>query len=282
MSQLGPNSESKPVSKLELNQQPNQELEPELNQNQKQNYDAVFRIHNLQYTYSPKSESILSIEEWRLNHGDRVFLYGDSGSGKTTLLNLLCGILLPTKGRIVLFDEQINTLPNRKRDAFRAQNIGVVFQTFNLINYLSVMKNIELAAYFAGSSRLTGSSRVNTTQSNNNASVVEHRAIELAQSLRLSPSILHKKVMHLSTGQQQRVAIMRALINQPKLLLVDEPTSALDASARDAFMRELMDICDSENTTLIFVSHDHALGTYFEHQVDLSELNHQSSLGAAS
>jgi putative ABC transport system ATP-binding protein len=79
--------------------------------------------------------------------------------------------------------------------------------------------------------------------------------------------------MHLSTGQQQRVAIVRALINHPKLLLVDEPTSALDASAKDAFMRELIHICDLDKVTLIFVSHDLALGNYFDRQIELATLN---------
>lgn len=224
--------------------------------------DYALKIENMRYAYSSKDAPILSIKQWQLHLGDRVFLYGDSGSGKTTLLNLLCGIVLPNCGRIVLFDEEINIMTNPKRDAFRAQNIGVVFQKFNLIPYLSVLKNIQLAALFA-----------KNTLHKKDAANLNMRAITLLKNLNLPKDILNKQVMHLSTGQQQRVAIVRALINHPKLLLVDEPTSALDASAKDAFMRELMHICDLDKVTLIFVSHDLALGNYFDRQIELATLN---------
>lgn len=222
----------------------------------------ALEIKNMCYTYPNNNDAILSITEWQLKLGERVFLYGDSGSGKSTFLNLLCGILLPNSGCIKLFNQEINNLSNRKRDAFRAKNIGVVFQKFNLIPYLTVAKNIELAAFFAK----------NSFKKNDSTQLIT-RAQTLIESLNLPKDVLIKQVKHLSTGQQQRVAIARALINQPKLLLVDEPTSALDASARDAFMQVLIDMCDAANTTLIFVSHDIALGNYFENQVDLSSLN---------
>lgn len=226
-------------------------------------------LQGVEYSYSQgkaKDKStnlVLAINEWQIKQAERVFLYGDSGSGKTTLLNLLCGILLPTSGSIHLFGEDITGLSNAKRDTFRAQNIGVVFQKFNLIPYLTVFKNIQLAAYFANQGK------------SDNADLAE-RANALLKSLALPQDVLHKQVRQLSVGQQQRVAIARALINQPKLLLVDEPTSALDASARDAFMHVLMQMCDEANTTLIFVSHDAALGEYFERKVDLMALNKAS------
>ena len=224
-------------------------------------------ILDVQYSYEKQKKrlnennNVLSIESWQLAQGERVFLYGDSGSGKTTLLNLLCGILQPSSGHISLFGENITELSNTKRDTFRAQNIGVVFQKFNLIPYLSVYKNIQLAAYFAKSQ---------------GSESLQQRARNLISALNLPSSILHKQVAQLSVGQQQRVAIARALVNEPKLLLVDEPTSALDASARDAFMQLLMQMCSESNTSLIFVSHDTALGEYFERKVDLMTLNKAS------
>ncbi|WP_395338489.1 ABC transporter ATP-binding protein [Ningiella sp. W23] len=221
--------------------------------------EPALSIEDVNFAYSKNGDSVLSVKSWQLLPAERVFLYGDSGSGKTTLLNLLCGIMVPSQGRIKLFGEAINELSNRKRDAFRAKNIGVVFQRFNLIPYLSVAKNIELAAFFAKAA--TGNKDVTA------------RAKELIKHLKLPTEVLNKQVTQLSTGQQQRVAIARALINEPKMLLVDEPTSALDASARDAFMKILMEICDEANTTLIFVSHDIALGDYFERKVDLANLN---------
>ena len=224
---------------------------------------AAIEINTLSYAYE-LDKSILSIPQWSLGQGDRVFLYGDSGSGKTTLLNLLCGILTPSNGSIVLFGEDIATMTNRQRDTFRAQHIGVVFQQFNLIPYLTVFKNIQLAAYFARTSR-------HQTQQ------LLPRAESLINTLGLPNDVLHKQVNQLSVGQQQRVAIARALINQPKLLLVDEPTSALDASARDAFMQLLMRICEADQTSLIFVSHDAGLGEYFDRKVDLTQLNEISA-----
>lgn len=224
---------------------------------------AAIALNRLSYGYQT-DKSILSIPRWSLHQGERVFLYGASGSGKTTLLNLLCGILMPTAGSIELFGHNIAALAARQRDTFRAQHIGVVFQQFNLISYLTVFKNIQLAAYFA-------------TSSGHQAPGVLSRAEALINTLGLPVEILHQQVNQLSVGQQQRVAIARALINQPKLLLVDEPTSALDASARDAFMHLLMQICEENQTSLIFVSHDAGLGEYFERKVDLTELNEESS-----
>jgi putative ABC transport system ATP-binding protein len=222
----------------------------------------ALEIENLRYAYSKDTASVLSIPEWQLKLGERVFLYGDSGTGKTTFLNILCGIMVPNSGRITLFNEELDNMSDRKRDRFRAKNIGVVFQKFNLIPYLTVTKNIELAAFFANYSMF---------KSDNTG--IKIRTQTLIENLNLPKDILNTQVRYLSTGQQQRVAIARALINQPKLLLVDEPTSALDASARDAFMQVLMHVCDAANTTLIFVSHDLALGNYFERKVDLSSLS---------
>ncbi|MDT0595189.1 ATP-binding cassette domain-containing protein [Glaciecola petra] len=230
-------------------------------------------VKNISYSYTKsqksamKSSNILEIKAWQIEQGERIFLYGDSGSGKTTLLNLLCGILLPNEGAINLLGENISALSNSKRDSFRAQNIGVVFQRLNLINYLSVLNNIHLATYFANRF-------LNSFSSNgiNNKQFI-NRARTLTDSLGLPDDVLTRHVSQLSVGQQQRVAIARALINAPKILLVDEPTSALDASARDAFMDVLLEMCNQQNTSLVFVSHDTSLGKHFDRKVDLMSLN---------
>ncbi len=216
-------------------------------------------VKNLEYTYSKfdKSELIIDIPEWQVAEGEQIFMVGDSGSGKTTLLNLLCGILTPGNGKILLLNENLNHLSQSQKDAFRANNIGVVFQRFNLIPYLSVFDNIQLAAVLA----------------KNKSSFNRNRVKELVQLLKLPLSILEQKVSQLSVGQQQRVAIVRAFINKPQILLVDEPTSALDASARDAFMGLLMELCRQQQATLIFVSHDQTLSKHFSSIVDLTSLN---------
>lgn len=211
-------------------------------------------VHDLKFQYS-KSDTALCCHHWSVQAASQIFLYGDSGSGKSTLLNLLSGILKPTSGAIELAGVDISALSANKLDRFRAQNIGVVFQQFNLIPYLNVIQNVQLAEYFA-----------KRTPSN-------PKALEpMLDSLNLATSILNQKVSNLSVGQKQRVAIMRALINSPKLLLVDEPTSALDASARDGFMQLLLSITEAKQTTLIFVSHDTALRQHFTKHIAVTDI----------
>lgn len=221
---------------------------------------APIEINNLVFKYESKQRKqkpVLEIENWVVNKNERVFLYGDSGSGKTTLLNLLCGLYKSTTGTIKLQGQDLGSLSGAKRDAFRAKNIGVVFQSFNLVPYLSVFKNIQLASFFAN--------QLNAD--------LKKRAQSLAASLRLPEDIMERRVAELSVGQQQRVAIVRAMINKPNILLVDEPTSALDASARDAFMNELTSLSNQASTAMVFVSHDKTLEKYFDTSVNLNTLN---------
>ncbi|MBT81544.1 MAG: hypothetical protein CL587_14275 [Alteromonadaceae bacterium] len=197
----------------------------------------------------------MTLPEWTVEKGERIFLHGPSGSGKTTLLNMLAGVLNADSGDITLLGEDFSSLSSGKRDGFRARHIGVVFQQFNLVPHLSVLKNIELAAYFGG-----------------NKSNVESKAAGLINALKLPAEVLTQSAKSLSVGQQQRVAIARALINEPEILLVDEPTSALDTDARDAFMTLLIDLCKQHHTTLIFVSHDKSLAQYLSSSVSLQSL----------
>lgn len=230
--------------------------------------EYALALSNVRHQYHKKNASgpVLSIPQWQVKQGDHVFLHGDSGSGKSTLLNLLSGVLTPTSGSINLLGQDICQLSSAKRDAFRANHIGVVFQTFNLIPYLPVIKNIQLAAYFAGKK-----------SANKDMQAVRTRAEEMLSHLNLSVEVLDKPVNQLSIGQQQRVAIVRALVNAPEILLVDEPTSALDASARDAFMKVLLSVSKEAQTTLIFVSHDQSLRDYFSIATDIQTLFEEPS-----
>ena len=218
---------------------------------------SIVEIDNLVFSYGKNSPAVIDIENWQLNKAERIFLQGQSGSGKSTLLNLLSGTLSPQQGEVRLFQQPFSSLSSRKRDKFRAKHIGVVFQQFNLIPYLSVQDNIEAAAWFAG---------------NKNAQLQE-KIKHLVAQLQLPQTLLQQSASQLSVGQQQRVAIARALINQPGLLIVDEPTSALDADARDKFMQLLLNCCDEVQSTLIFVSHDKALSQYFASSVSLADIN---------
>jgi putative ABC transport system ATP-binding protein len=223
--------------------------------------DAI-KLHNLNYTFQGSSLPVLSIPAWQVARNERVFLQGESGSGKSTLLGLLAGLQLPTLGEVEILGARMSALAAGKRDRFRAKHLGVVFQQFNLIPYLSALENV-LAAQFGTSDRRGA----------------RQRAIELLESVNLPSSLHDRKAAALSIGQQQRVAIVRALINEPSLLLVDEPTSALDHNNRDAFLALLFDMLADMDCAMVFVSHDPTIGRLFDKQVRLAELNQVGGQG---
>ena len=199
----------------------------------------------------------LHIPALSLASGQHLFVRGASGSGKTTLLNLLCGITVPNAGEIWLNGQALHQLSAAKRDKLRAADIGVVFQQLNLIPYLSVLDNVLLRAAFAKAP----------------AAVMQQRAQYLLTALGLPASYWAQPASQLSVGQQQRVAIARALLTQPTLLIADEPTSALDADNRDAFIRLLLQEADRCGTTVIFVSHDAQLASYFGSVLQMDQLS---------
>ncbi|HBX61208.1 MAG TPA: ABC transporter ATP-binding protein [Methylophaga sp.] len=214
----------------------------------------AIQIDDFQFRYQQNSDSVvLQIAHWEIRKGETVFVYGPSGSGKSTLLNLLAGILLPQRGTIKLDEVILNQLSHRKRDAYRARHIGMVFQRFNLIPYLTVDDNIKLASHF----------------SKQDKQHLQQRSLELMNALQLDAKLLERPSSQLSVGQQQRVAIVRALVNQPELLIVDEPTSALDSDARDSFVDLLLGQVQAAKATLIFVSHDRSLAQHFSRQLDI-------------
>jgi putative ABC transport system ATP-binding protein len=224
--------------------------------------DAI-KLHNLNYTFQGSSLPVLSIPAWQVARNERVFLQGESGSGKSTLLGLLAGLQLPTLGEVEILGARMSALGVGKRDRFRAKLLGVVFQQFNLIPYLSALENVLLAAQFGTLDRRGA----------------RQRAIELLESVNLPSSLHDRKAAALSIGQQQRVAIVRALINEPSLLLVDEPTSALDHNNRDAFLALLFDMLADMDCAMVFVSHDPTIGRLFDKQVRLAELNQVGGQG---
>ena len=214
-------------------------------------------------TRSHKTEdtNVLDIPLWTVGRGERVFLYGPSGSGKTSLLNLLAGITQPRTGEVSLLGHSTTAMSARRRDRFRARHIGVVFQQFNLIPYLSVLDNVCLAAHFA---RQTADAA--------------DRAMHLLRALNLPASLDRRPARTLSVGQQQRVAVARALMSQPEIVLADEPSSALDSDHREAFMALLLEQVAELKTTLVFVSHDRSLASAFDQRLDLRELSRASAV----
>lgn len=223
----------------------------------------TIRISDLQFAW-PGSPSLLQIEAFELATGERLFLRGPSGSGKSTLLGLIAGVLETSNGLITVLDHQMTGLPGGQRDKIRADHLGVIFQMFNLVPYLSVVQNVLLPCRFS-------KRRLQAANENGGA---EAEAKRLLARLGLDDEALQSRnVTELSVGQQQRVAAARALIGNPSLIIADEPTSALDADSRDRFIELLSDEAKKTGAALLFVSHDAALAPLFDRAVDLSEIN---------
>jgi putative ABC transport system ATP-binding protein len=226
--------------------------------------EQVVGLTGLRFGWEP-SRPVLDIEGFELAPSERVFLAGASGSGKSTLLNLLGGVIRPDAGSVVILGQDITALPDRRVDRFRADHIGFVFQMFNLVPYLSTLENVLLPCRF--SARRAARAR-------RRSGSLEADARRLLEGLELSDESVHaRNVTALSIGQQQRVAVARALIGSPELLIADEPTSALDEGTRERFVELLFAECRLRGTTVLLVSHDARLGALFDRQVQLSCLN---------
>ena len=214
-------------------------------------------LSNISFFYKNHELEILKIPEWKLLPESKVFIQGESGTGKTTFLNLLCGLLIPQKGKIEIFGTQVNQLNGPQRDLFRAKNIGYVFQQFNLIPYLSAIDNILLASKFT----------------KNHSIQKRDKAKDLLLRLNIDRRVWFLEARKLSVGEQQRVAIARALINNPKLLIADEPTSALDSKNRENFMNLMMEVVIENRITLVCVGHDQEIAKFFNTVEKFSNIN---------
>ncbi len=217
----------------------------------------IIDIQKLKFNYNP-NQNILSIEELKIAEGEKVFLHGPSGLGKSTLLNIIAGVLKANSGEVKILGQNFNQTSQSLRDKIRGENIGYIFQNFNLIPYLNIKDNITLPC------------RINPNRAQNFDYVLQ--ADEIIESLGLTEHVL-KNVTDLSIGQQQRVAAARALIGNPKLVIADEPTSSLDEKNTEEFMKLLISECEKRKFTLLFVSHDSRLKQYFSRALSLSEIN---------
>lgn len=225
----------------------------------------MIRITDVTFRWRTGAEPVLDISSFEVASGERVFLKGPSGSGKTTLLNLLGGVVAPETGTVSVGGIDIAALPAARRDAFRADHIGFIFQMFNLVPYLSLLDNAALPCRFSAARRARAEAAGGSA---------EAEADRLLSRMGLDvPALGGRPVTELSVGQQQRVAAARALIGAPGLIVADEPTSALDADARRTFLDLLFAEVAAAGSTLLFVSHDTALEAGFDRAVALSEIN---------
>lgn len=221
--------------------------------------NPVVSLTQTRFRWPGKSVDLIDIDELVLQTGEHLFVRGSSGSGKTTLLNLLAGVHAPTSGTIRLLGTDLADLSTSRRDQFRADHLGVIFQQFNLLPYLTALENVTLSCAFSERKRERAAG----------GATIEAKARSLLQALYLSDSLHDAPVNKLSVGQQQRVAVARALIGGPEILIADEPTSALDADNRDRFMDLLFREAEAQSCTLIFVSHDPQLADRFSRSIAL-------------
>ena len=225
---------------------------------------ALVHCEGLSFRWPGAAAPALSELSLRLQAGEAVLLRGESGQGKSTLLSLIAGILTPESGTLTVAGQAFHALSQRQRDRVRGADIGVVFQQFNLLPFLSILDNLLLPMRFSTERR----ARLAAT-----GTPPEIAAEELLSTLGLSLKALgNRSVGALSVGQQQRVAAARALLGSPSLILADEPTSALDPKNRDAFLRALKEAQTARGAALLCVSHDPALEPYFDRTVTLAAL----------
>ncbi len=221
--------------------------------------ESIIKIESLNFYWSKKSNFKIFVPSLEIKKGEKVLLLGESGSGKTTLLSLICGFLNPLSGSISINGNTINKLSSKRKDEYRADNIGIIFQQFNLLPYANVVDNVLLPLYFS------------QARSKN---IVNKRAaaLELFKQLRLPDDIAQYRASNLSVGQQQRVAVARALIGNPSLIIADEPTSSLDTNAQQLFLDLMFKQISENNSTLLMVSHDKSLSNRFDRQININEI----------
>ncbi|MGH1447357.1 MAG: ABC transporter ATP-binding protein [Cognatishimia sp.] len=220
---------------------------------------APLEITDVAYRWSGRTGFSLTVPDLSVAKGESVLLLGESGSGKSTLLSLICGTIVPDQGRVCIAGTDITSLSGGARDKFRAEQIGVIFQQFNLLPFGSLLDNILLPLRFAPERR----KRVGDATS---------EATALCAALGLPTDAIYAKATALSVGQQQRVAVARALIGQPPLIIADEPTSALDANSQSAFLDLLFAQTTKHNTSLLMVSHDPRLGERFDRVIQMEDI----------
>ena len=215
----------------------------------------MIKLNNVRKDYRSGNNitTIVDVDELNISTGEKIAIVGASGSGKTTLLNLLSGLVVADQGQIVIDGQDIAALSESMRDRFRANNIGYLFQNFHLLDGYSALENVELGMLFAS------------------GAVKSQRAAEQLTKLGLGER-LHHQPSELSIGQQARVALARATVNNPKIILADEPTGALDSeSAREA-LDLLFEQSASHNSTLICVTHDKSVAANFDRILDMGQL----------
>ncbi len=216
----------------------------------------MLKIQNLKKSYSNSENEkfeIINIPSFELNDSEQLAVSGESGSGKSTFLNLISGIVRSDSGEIFFNNTDITKLSGSAMDKFRSKNIGYVFQTFNLLQGFTALENVMLGMMFCGKPD-------------------KKRSVAALDKAGLSKRI-NNKPSELSVGEQQRVAVARAIVNSPAMLLADEPTANLDSKNTGLVIRLIKELCTEENISLILVSHEPEVIGNFNNKKSFSEIN---------
>ncbi|QDU36861.1 putative ABC transporter ATP-binding protein [Maioricimonas rarisocia] len=214
------------------------------------------QLQNIKKSYREPDGNILpvlNVESFSLEQGEQVVLVGESGGGKTTLLNAISGITTVDSGKVIVDGVDLTRLPEAGRDRFRAERIGIVFQTFNLLPAFSALENVLLGMTFAGRSD-------------------RDFARQLLERVGLGKRLSHRPPQ-LSVGEQQRVAVARALANRPRLMLADEPTASVDIANQNTILSLLRETCSEHGVSLLLVTHSHDVAEQFDRVEQLANFN---------
>lgn len=219
---------------------------------------SMLVVENLKKSYSQNNSQaleILDVPEFRVDEGEQVVLIGASGGGKTTLLHIIAGITRPTEGRIWIDGIEATAFSEVARDQIRASKLGYIFQTFNLLPGFTALENVILGMTFS------------------KGKPDSKRAVELLDRVGLKDRI-HHKPGKMSVGEQQRVAVARALANRPRLLLADEPTANIDPQNKQQIVELIRNFCVEEKIALLLVTHAMEVASQFDRVDQLEDINH--------
>ena len=230
----------------------------------KKNGTAI-SLSNIKFSWgSAESDFQLKLNNFQLNRQESSILVGPSGAGKSTLLSLICGTIRPEEGTVRILDQSIENKSAAERDSFRADHLGIIFQQFNLIPYLSAIDNVLLPLHFSSNRK---------KKSGETQSKLVLEAERLLRALGIVPETLgRQKANTLSIGQQQRVAAARAFIGSPELIIADEPTSSLDEKSQDEFLDQLFSQKEVTGATLLMVSHNARVAKRFNKLIKLQDI----------
>ena len=220
-----------------------------------ENENLILQISDLHFQY-PASDFKIEVSDIKITQGSKIAISGKSGSGKTTLIHLISGILKPQSGEILFFDKSITDMNDNDIRKHRISNIGFIFQEFELLDYLNVMDNLVLPY------------KINKSLSLDEE--IKDKAKEIANRIGIGNK-LDQHPKQLSGGERQRLAIARALITSPPLIIADEPTGNLDDKTSNIVMDEITDQVSYTNSTLIMISHNNELISSFDEIIDIQE-----------